>query len=335
MAARLLFLCLALSVSALPRAQDASPHAVDIPPWFADSFLDLRDEARDAARQGKRLLIYFGQDGCPYCRALMQTNFTQPRIVEKTRRHFVALALNIWGDRAVTDLDGRVKPEKAFAAEMRVQFTPTVLFLDENANLVARLNGYYPPHRFEAALDYVAGRLEKQQSFASYVSEAAKDGASASLHDEPFFLRAPYDLRRRPGGKPLAVLFETPYCAGCDELHHESFPRAEVRTELERVDVARFALADRVAIVTPDSRRMRADEWARALNIAYTPSIVFFDPSGREVIRIEAYLRPFHLAAAFAYVSSGAHRSQPSFQRFLQARAERLRREGRPVDLWQ
>ena len=39
----------------------------------------------------------------------------------------------------------------------------------------------------------------------------------------------PYDLARRPGGKPLAVVFETPYCAACDEMHGDTFRRPEVQ----------------------------------------------------------------------------------------------------------
>jgi hypothetical protein len=34
------------------------------------------------------------------------------------------------------------------------------------------------------------------------------------------------------------------------------------------------------------------------------------------------------------YVSSGAYRTQPSFQRYLQARAEKIRAAGGRVDLW-
>jgi thioredoxin-related protein len=329
----LALLCAVLLATIAALGQPASPDAIDIPSWFSETFLDLREDVREAGRDGKRLMIYFGQDGCPYCKALMQTNFTQPRIVEKTRRHFVALALNIWGDREVTGLDGRVVPEKDFARTMRVQFTPTVLFLDERANVVVRLNGYYPPHRFEAALNYVAARLETKQAFASYMKDAVKDAASDKLHDEPFFMRPPYDLRRVPGAKPLAVIFETPYCSGCDDLHKEGFMRAEVKAELERFDVVRFELGEHVAVITPTGDSARAEEWTRALNIAYTPSIVLFD-GAREVIRTEAYLRPFHLASALAYVSSGAYRSEPSFQRFLKARTEGMAREGRAVDLW-
>ena len=59
---------LAAMVQGAASAQDASPYAIDIPPWFTESFLDFRDDIRDAAREARRLMIYFGQDGCPYCR---------------------------------------------------------------------------------------------------------------------------------------------------------------------------------------------------------------------------------------------------------------------------
>ena len=40
-----------------------------------------------------------------------------------------------------------------------------------------------------------------------------------------------------------------------------------------------------------------------------------------------------HLVPAGA-VASGAYLREPQFQRFVQARAEKLREQGRPVDLW-
>jgi len=85
-----LSLALALAGSTGAAAQVASPHAIDIPRWFTESFLDLREDVREAAREGRRLMIYFGQDGCPYCKALMKVNFGDPEIAATTRRHFVA-----------------------------------------------------------------------------------------------------------------------------------------------------------------------------------------------------------------------------------------------------
>ena len=316
-------------------AQEVAPHAIDIPPWFTETFLDFGEDIRDAARDKRRLLVYFGQDGCPYCRQLMVTNFSQSAIVEKTRRHFVAIALNLWGDRETKWLDGRVRTEKELARFLDVQFTPTLLFLDEGGTVVARLNGYYPPRRFEAVLDYVAGKRERNETLAAWLARQAPDAANARLADAPFFAPPPHDLRRAAGGKPLAVLFETTHCGPCDELHRDSFARPQIRSLLERFDVVRFALGARTGLTTPGGRVTTAQAWAAELGVAFAPTIVFFGAEdGREVFRIDAYLRPFHVESALDYVASGAYRGEPSFQRYIQERAERLRTAGGTVDLW-
>jgi len=325
---------IAMAVSSGARAEEPSPYAIDIPRWFTQSFLDFREDVADAARNGRRLLVYFGQDGCPYCTQLMVTNFSQRAIVDKTRKHFVAIAFNMWGDREVTWLDGRVMAEKELATLLDVQFTPTLLFFDERGKVVARLDGYYPPKRFEAVLDYVAGHRERDQTLANYLRSAVKETASPRLHDEPFFLPPPYDLRRGTNAKPLAVVFETPDCAACDEMHREGFRRKEVMTAVNRFDVARFGLGTRTGLITPDGRTTSAGAWARELDVIYTPTIVFFDAAGVETFRVSAYLRPFHLAASFDYVASGAYRDEPSFQRYIKDRAERMRAKGDRVELW-
>lgn len=306
-------LVLTLVFSAPLKAQDA-------PEWFAQSLLDLRDDVADAAREGKRVMLYFGQPGCPYCKQLMEVNFRQRAIVERMRKEFVALELSIFGDRDITWTDGRATTEKKLAAELKVQYTPTLIFLDEKGAIAHRVNGYYPPPRFLAALDQARGRAPS----------SAPAGGKAQMSNQPFFVDAK-DLRR---GKPLAVLFETPYCAECDELHSVVFRHPEVLAELRNYDVVRLAPSGADAITTPGGRATNASDWARALKIDYVPALVLFDEKGIERLRLEAYFRPFHVAGSLAYVSSGAWRSEPSFQRFLQARGEELRRRGKPVDLW-
>ena len=316
---RWLLLALLLGITAA-RAEEP-------PPWFSETLLELREDVADAAAQGKRVMLYFGQDGCPYCKRLMEVNFRQAAIAAKAQKNLVALAFNIWGDREVRWIDGSVTTEKRLAAQLKVQFTPTILFLDEKGGVALRVNGYLPPARFESALDYVAGRMEGKVPFAQYAT--AKETASPLLNPQPFFLKPPYDLRRKPGSRPLAVLFETTHCAGCDELHREAFTRKEVLSRLARFDVVRLSPAD--GLIAPGGQQVKGIEWAR---LTYVPSILFFDDRGREVFRIEAYTRPFHLAGALEYVASGAYLREPSFQRFLQAESDRIRERGGTVDLW-
>ena len=64
--AQLAFALLLSSACGAALAQTPSPHAIDIPRWFATTFLDFREDVGEAAREGKRLLVYFGQYVCPY-----------------------------------------------------------------------------------------------------------------------------------------------------------------------------------------------------------------------------------------------------------------------------
>jgi thioredoxin-related protein len=322
------WILLALSLAIFPaKAQEP-------PPWFSESLLELREDVAEAAKQGKRVMLYFGQDGCPYCKQLMEVNFRQASIAAKAQKNLVALAINIWGDREVIWIDGETITEKRLAARLKVQFTPTLLFLDEQGGVALRMNGYYPPHEFDAALDYVAGRMEKKVAFADYLKSKPRPPARASLNPQSFFLPAPYDLRRTATGKPLAVLFETTQCAQCDELHAVAFKRQEVLQQLARFDVVRFSLSENAQVTSPDGKSMPVAAWAKTLGVGYVPAIVLFDARGREAFRTEAYLRPFHLTGALDYVSSGAYTREPSFQRFLQTRSEAMRGRGERVDLW-
>ena len=309
-------------------------NAQEPPPWFSESLLELREDVADAAKQGKRLMLYFGQDGCPYCVRLMEVNFRQAAIAAKAQKHLVALAINIWGDREVTWMDGTLTTEKRLAAQLKVQFTPTLLFLDEKGGVALRMNGYYPPHEFDAALDYVAGKLEKKLTFAEYLKSKGSPAASASLNPQSFFLPPPYDLRRSKRARPLAVLFETAHCAQCDELHRVAFKRQEVLDQLAKFDVVRFSLSDKAQLISPQGESLSAAAWAKALGVGYVPTMLLFDTAGNEAFRTEAYLRAFHIAGALEYVSSGAYKREPSFQRFLQLKAERMRHQGERVDLW-
>ncbi len=267
--------------------------AQEPPSWFAQSLLDLREDIPEAAREGKRVMLYFEQAGCPYCKRLVEVNFRQPAIAAKMRRHFVSLDINIWGDRELTSPEGKAMTEKQFAAALKIQYTPTLVFFDEKGRVALRINGYYPPERFAAALDQAVGRASQPSSSPT--------------------------SRRKTGGKPLAVIIEAPDCAACDELNQVTLKHDAVRAQLARFDVERLPLSG---------------DRARALEVGYVPTLVLFDAGGREVLRMEAYFRPFHVAGSLEYVSSGAYRREPSLQRFLQARADRMRRQGATVDLW-
>ena len=312
-----------------------NPGYEEKPEWFKESFLDIREDVAEAAAAGKRVILYFYQDGCPYCARLLRDNFGDRRIAEKTRKHFDVIAINIWGDREVTDFAGRQTTEKRFAADLKVQYTPTLLMLDEQGKVVLRINGYFEPHKFDVALDYVAGHHEKEGGFRAYYAKVAPQPASGKIPELPGSLPHPLRLKDAPQRtwRPLVVFFEQKVCRECDELHQDLLRRREVAIALTNLDTAVVDIGSRETLQTPDGRELPAEQWARELGIQYAPSLVFFDREGREVFRTEAWLRTFHLHGALDYVVSGAYRHQPNFQRFLQHRTDLLHARGFKVDL--
>ena len=315
--------------------QLVNPGYQEKPQWFKNSFLDIREDVEEATSEGKRVLLYFYQDGCPYCAKLVTDNFGQIDIAEKTKKHFDTIALNMWGDREVVDFAGMDVTEKEFAKALKVQFTPTLLMLNESGDVVIRINGYFAPNKFSAVLDYVGKKMESQMEIREYLSQNVAQASSGKLHQQPDYLQPPYDFSSRQikANRPLLVMFEQKKCRVCDELHLDILLRKESLALLEMFDVALLDMWSGTEIRTPQGAVSNAKSWAAQLGVQYSPTMVFFDESGNEVFRTEGYLKSFHIQSAMDYVSSKAYLTQPEFQRYISARADELEAQGIHVDL--
>lgn len=331
-----------ISVSSPMHAQQAgdqlsagmvNPGYVEKPAWFKDSFLDIRDDITEATESSKRVLLYFYQDGCPYCERLVKENMSQQNIVVNLQKNFDVIAINMWGDREVVGLDGKETTEKNFAVVNKIMFTPTLQFLDERGSHVLRLNGYVPPHKFKLALDYVGLNQEKDGSFRDYMEKFRLPTDSGKLHNDASFMQPPYDLSLRRSDKPLLVLFEQKNCPPCDELHNDILKQAGSQELLEMFDVVLLDTWSKSSLITPQGKKTTAEEWGKSLQLTYVPTMLFFDNRGVEVFRAEGWLRTFHVQSSMEYVANREYLNEKEFQRFVEARASKLREKGIDVDL--
>lgn len=332
------FVLLALAFPAMAESKDEGKFfgAMDteIPAWFKDSFLDLNEDIDEASADNKRIMIFFYQHGCPYCNALVERNLAQKDIETKVKKNIDVIAINMWGDREVTYLDGNQYTEKNIAEKLRVQFTPTILFFDEKGKMILRLNGYRSPQRFNIDLDYIIDRNEGKSSYRDYVKANLPAGrTSKKLNSQDFFSTPPYDFSAK-GNKPFAVFFEQKDCPNCDNLHNKVLPAPEVRKVIRDFNVSQLDMWSKTPVITPEGKKTTAREWAGKLDIKYAPSIVVFNPQGEEVIRSEAFFKVFHTQGILHYVLSEAYKKEPSFQRYLTEYADHLREKGKDVDIW-
>lgn len=307
------------------------------PLWFKESFLDFVEDIEEASGAGKRLALYFWQSGCPYCNQLWEHNMAVEGIEESFSSRFDVVAINMWGDQEVVTVGGRQFTEKQLARALDVDFTPTLLFYDEERKIVLRLNGYLPPQRFKLALDYAAGDHPPGQSFNAYVLAKSAPGIELAP-GEDFFMSvqdALGDRSKIPGKRPLAVIFETAGCASCERFHDITLKHPDTRALLSRMDVVQLDARSEQPLTLPDGQSLTAAKWAEKLKLSYYPSLVFFDEAGDQVMLMNAYFRNFHTQSVFAYVLEKGYLKEPSFQRYISARGEKLNEKGLDVNIWE
>jgi thioredoxin-related protein len=302
------------------------------PEWFKNSFLDIDEDLADAKKHGKRVMLYFYQDGCPYCKKLFEDNFGQRAIAEKTRQNFDVVTINIWGDRDVT-IQGKTMSEKAFAEQLKVMYTPTLIMFNEQGKAALRANGYYHPGKFTAALDYVIGKHDRKETFAEFEARVSPKAAAGVLHRDVETAGAPYRFDRAAGKPYRLVMFEQKQCQPCDELHLDILKRDESKELLKKFDVSVLDIWSDDKLTNTEGKQVKMRDFAKQMKVQYAPSLVFLDAQGREVFRTEAYLRAFHIQSAMDYVASGAYKTQPNFQRYIDARADEMRARGIEVDI--
>lgn len=336
----LLSLLLAPAVGACATAQkttsedelglDDAPleYALRYPAWFQLSFLHLREDLQDARTFGKRgLIVYFGQAYCPYCKALIEGNFGMRDIEQYTRQYFDVVAIDIHGDKSVTDLNGSVLSEKAYAARENIHFTPTLIFYDTNAREALRLQGFHPPYRFRAALEYVADGHYRKEGFSDYLARANPPLAFEmdGLNQADFFTPPPYALDRSqlPGKTPLLVFFEQGNCHACDVLHSAPLQNPEIRQLLTHFESVQLDINAATPVITPAGERTTSRAWAEKLGLFYTPTLMVFDERGREIIRVDSVVGFYRLRRVLEYVLSKAYRDGISLQQYRRNSGEK------------
>jgi thioredoxin-related protein len=302
---------------------------LSFPDWFKLSFLDLREDIEEVKEAGKQgLIVYFGQKYCAYCKQFLEADLEAGDIQTYLREHFDIIGIDIHGDRTVTDMQGRELTESALAIRDKTNFTPSVIFYNTAGKEVLRLRGYYPPYRFRAALEYVADAHYRDENYRQYLARADVPLVfePGDLIEEPFFLPGPYMLDRtvRPGERPLVVFFEQGNCHACDVLHTGPLQDPEIVTRFEQMENVQLPFWSNTPVITPSGERLTARQWAENLGLFYTPTLIFFDENGREIMRVDSVVQFYRLRNVLDYILSGGYREYPTFQRWRTSRSPML-----------
>ena len=74
--------------------------------------------------------------------------------------------------------------------------------------------------------------------------------------------------------------------------------------------------AARFVGVDPRGRRTTERAWAAELGLFYTPTLILFEPGGREVMRIDSVVQFYRLWGVLDYVNRRGYDSGVDYQRW-------------------
>ncbi|CAK0747903.1 Thioredoxin domain-containing protein [Gammaproteobacteria bacterium] len=251
--------------------------------------------------------------------------------------HFDIVDLNLHGDRKISGTAtlgfNASGTEKQFSVQLGIWATPTLLFLNEAGQVALRLNGYDDLDKFMTAMRYIAEKQETQMSFGKFLERSHPPSSSEELIQEDFFAAPPHNLNAGTLKKPVVVLFEESNSEASRHLHKEVLQTPDTLKQLQAFHVVQLNRWSDTPLITPDGIGQTAKNWAETLRLNALPCLLLFD-QGREILRLDAMFKAFHVQSLLDYVASGAYHEELDVQRYLHKRSERLREQGITVNLW-
>lgn len=309
---------------------DSKINSINYPKWFInDPFYELK-EALDSgiANSKKGLMVVFSTEGCSYCYKFIQESLNNPDIAADVKKHFISYAIELFDDADLVDPKGKSMRVDQFAKKHNVQFTPTLLFFDNNGKRVFRMTGYPPPDRFKNILAYVKAERYKTEKFRTFITrQTVKSDAKAeyiSLKTDPLFSKPPYILDRRyfSSSKPLLILFERKGCQDCSEYHANVMADKNVRNMLEKFEIVRLDADDKnTDIMGLDGKHITPAKWFENEDFSHVPAMVFYNEKGLQILKTDALVSKQRMMNAMSLVLERAYEKGWSYQKMARTKA--------------
>jgi thioredoxin-related protein len=300
--------------------------AHEMPGWFKESFLEIEEDIAEANDENKHLMIFLHLNDCPYCAKMVEDLDANKDFVNK---HFDAIALNIKGDREVAINEMETLTERELATRLGVQYTPTVIFLDKENNMVGRTNGYRKPERMQMMFDFIRNKNYQKSNFTNYVANLKTTNNYQFIANNLF--KNINDLSKIT--KPLAIVFEDNSCFACEYFHTTTLKNKDILAELDKYQIVRLDAKSNQEIITPNGEKMKITDFVKELELTYRPGVVLFN-KGQEIKRIDGFLYTFHFATMLRFVADG-HYEDMSFGDYLAFRTNELTTQGVDVHIAQ
>ncbi len=172
------------SLALLPLALAAQNNLTPAPP-SAIKWVSLAEAQANVKKAPKPIMIDVYTHWCGPCKMLASKTFTDPKLAEYVNKNFYAVKFDAESGEEVT-FNGKTYKNPTFnpamktgrngtheltqaigSVEGRIAY-PTVVYMNENLEIIAPVQGYMTPEQIEPILKYIGEGAYKKQDFPSY-----------------------------------------------------------------------------------------------------------------------------------------------------------------------
>ena len=125
-------------------------------------------------KDGKQTMIFFHMNHCSYCERMKNKTLEDKNIKKIIQKDFLFVDINI-SDQYTIIFNNKTYSIKEFTKEIEVEFFPTILFLDEENEIIYKARGYRTIEKFQHILNYMKTKEFEEMSFFEYLENLDKE----------------------------------------------------------------------------------------------------------------------------------------------------------------
>lgn len=128
---------------------------------------------KQAAEEGKYVLVYFWNHGCGWCKRMEQDTYANEKVMDIVNAYFTPVMVNAGSNEYYNTKNGRITTRQV-VNKFRLRGFPTSCFLKPDGSILTCLPGYVPPQKFETILKYIGEEHYKDKSYQEYLKRIEK-----------------------------------------------------------------------------------------------------------------------------------------------------------------
>ncbi len=309
------------------------------------------NEAEVAQKKNpKKILVDVYTDWCGPCKMMMKNTFTNPEIIDYINKNYYAVKFNAESEQAVT-FKGKTYTNPSFdktksagrnsTHELTYQIAlvngniayPTLVYIDEEMNILSPVQGYFQAEQLEPILHFFAENAYKtstwenfQNSFKGKLSEVnTLEGYTPYKISWMGITQALGSIQVAP--KKIFVDVYTDWCGWCKHMDKTTFTHPVIVELLNKYYYAvklDAEMKDSLNIggkwyvnPNPENKRSTHDIAKTLLNdkLSY-PTSVYLDETGNILSPVPGYMAPKDLEKVLVYFGENHHKTI-TYEEFL------------------